>query len=102
KVEQIEIHDVKENTFYACMRLSGPRKREIELDARPSDAVALALRTGARILVARKVVERMQKIDLREKQPPALPMGGVSVKDAARLKELLENLTDDHFGKWKM
>jgi bifunctional DNase/RNase len=104
KVDCVEIHDVKENTFYACIRLSGPRKRAIELDARPSDAVALALRTGARIRVARKVVERMQKIDLmkRPETAPALPMGGVSVKDAARLRELLENLTDDHFGKWKM
>ena len=102
KVDRVEIHDVKENTFYACIHLSGPRKKVIELDARPSDAVALALRTRARILVARKVVERMQKIDLGEKRKPALPMGGVSIKDAARLRELLENLTDDHFGKWKM
>src|SRR5258707_6124372 len=46
KVQCVEIHDVKENTFYACIRLSGPRKKEITLDARPSDAIALALRTG--------------------------------------------------------
>jgi uncharacterized protein len=102
KVECVEIQDVKENTFYACIRLSGPRRKVIELDARPSDAIALALRTGARIRVARKVVDRMQKIDLMDKKTPALPMGGVSIKDAARLREILENLTDDHFGKWKM
>ena len=105
KVECVEIHDVKENTFYACIRLTGPRKKEIALDARPSDAIALALRTGARIRVAKKVVERMRKIDLgvsKVDDKKSLALGGVSLKDAARLRELLENLTDDHFGKWKM
>jgi bifunctional DNase/RNase len=102
RVECVEIHDVKENTFYACIRLAG-RKKAITLDARPSDAIALALRTAAPIRVARKVVERMQQIDLsrdkksRKKAPPI-----ISINDAARLRELLENLTDDHFGKWKM
>jgi bifunctional DNase/RNase len=102
KVECVEIHDVKANTFYACIRLAG-RKKAIALDSRPSDAIALALRTGAPIRVARKVVERMQQIDLgveKKSRKKAMPI--VSVKDAARLRDLLENLTDEHFGKWKM
>jgi uncharacterized protein len=115
KVESVEIHDVRDNTFYACIHLVGPRGKEIEIDARPSDAIALALRTRARIRVARKVIERTQKMDLRPKtkakgqgngagnsRPAALPLGGMTEEDAARLRELLENLTDDHFGKWKM
>jgi uncharacterized protein len=110
KVDCVEIHDVKDNTFYAAIHLIGPRKRAIALDSRPSDAIALALRTGARIRVARKVVEQTQKIDLAAPKPaankkngaPVLPLGGVTTRDAALLRELLESLTDDHFGKWKM
>ncbi len=123
KVDCVEIHDVKDNTFYAAIRLVGPRKKTIAVDSRPSDAIALALRTGARIRVARKVIDRTHKLDLAERVPSsgnssgnghdnshgtkktlktALPLGGVTTRDAARLRELLENLTDDHFGKWKM
>jgi bifunctional DNase/RNase len=106
KVESVEIHDVRDNTFYACIHLVGPRGKEIEVDARPSDAIALALRTGAKIRVAKKVIERTQKMDFRPKQKgqkkEALALGVVTDEDAARLRELLENLTDDHFGKWKM
>ncbi len=103
KVDCVEIHDVKDNTFYAAIHLVGPRKKCIAVDSRPSDAIALALRTGARIHVARKVIERTQRMDLSVR-PTVAPKrnGKVSKKDALRLRELLENLTDDQFGKWKM
>lgn len=99
EVECIEIHDVKKNTFYAAIRLRGKSpKKVIELDSRPSDAIALALRTGAPIRVARKVLARTQKVDLSEP-----PKGKAAQKmKANQLRELLENLTDEQFGKWKM
>ena len=58
------------------------------------------------IRVARKVIEKTQKIDLGPKKKAngkglVLPLGGTE-KDTARLRDLLENLTDDHFPKWKM
>jgi uncharacterized protein len=98
KVECIEIHDVKNNTFYAAIRLVGPRGRAIQLDSRPSDAIALALRTGAPIRVAKKVLERTQRIDLSE---PPKKKGAEKLK-TNQLTELLENITDEQFGKWKM
>jgi bifunctional DNase/RNase len=88
------VHDVRDNTYYATMHLVGPGKRRMTMDARPSDAIALALRTGARILVARKVLERAQQILVPDVPP--------EVAEAARLTELLENLSDEEFGKWKM
>jgi bifunctional DNase/RNase len=99
KVACIEIRDVKDNTFYAAIRLVGPRGREIELDSRPSDAIALALRTGAPIRVAKKVLARTQKLDLSA--PSAKGRHKVKVKNN-QLRELLENLADEQFGKWKM
>jgi uncharacterized protein len=114
KVICVEINDVRDHTFYAALRLLGPRKKSIVVDSRPSDAIALALRTGAPIQVAKKVLERTQKIDFSEGRPQkrgrprkdgkaaVLPLGGTTDGDAVRLRELLESLTDDHFGKWKM
>lgn len=54
-LERVVIHSLKENTFYALLTLSkGEDKREI--DARPSDAIAVALRVNAPIWVMEEVV----------------------------------------------
>lgn len=54
-LERIIIHALQDNTFYAllCVR-QGEAKKEI--DARPSDAIAIALRTGSPIWVMEEVV----------------------------------------------
>lgn len=55
KVDKIVIHALKDNTFYAILSLSqGEIKKEI--DCRPSDAIAIALRTGSPIWVLEEVV----------------------------------------------
>lgn len=57
EVEEVRIEALKEDTFYAVTKLrSGDRVREV--DARPSDAIALALRTSSPIFVAEEVMER--------------------------------------------
>ena len=59
KLERITITDVRESTFYALLTLS--RNGEVvEIDARPSDSIALALRLDARILVEESVLERAE------------------------------------------
>jgi uncharacterized protein len=97
KVDRVEVHDVRDNTFYATIHLvgRGRGKKRMVIDSRPSDAIALALRTGARICVSRKVIARSQKLDLGCEDAPDLT-------EAGRLKELLESLSDEEFGKWKM
>jgi bifunctional DNase/RNase len=110
RVDRVEVHDVRNNTFYAMIYLVGPRKKTMAIDSRPSDAIALALRTGARICVAKKVIERTRRIDMagpggvetiaREAGPADADAG--QADEAARLRELLESLSDDEFGKWKM
>ena len=55
QVERIVVSDLKENTFYALLHVTsttGP----VTIDARPSDAIALALRTGSRIFVEENVI----------------------------------------------
>ncbi|MFY9503870.1 MAG: bifunctional nuclease family protein [Dethiobacteria bacterium] len=54
-VEKVVVNDIKESTFYAEIYLSTP-EGELLLDARPSDAVALALTVGCPIFIGKKVI----------------------------------------------
>lgn len=56
EVTMVFIYDLKDNTFYGQVLLR-VGEDTIEIDARPSDAIALALRTGAPIFVSEKVME---------------------------------------------
>lgn len=55
KVEKVEICDVEEETYYADIYLSDG-ERELVIDARPSDAIAVAIRCDADIFVTAKVL----------------------------------------------
>ncbi len=52
---QIAVTELRENTFYASITLS-VNGREMEIDSRPSDAIALAVRAGAPIFAADEVI----------------------------------------------
>ncbi len=57
RVEEVVIHEAREGTYFAVVRLlTNARGRRVELDSRPSDGMALALRTGAPIRVARSLL----------------------------------------------
>lgn len=51
-ITEVNIHDLKDGTFYASLSLNG----ETDIDARPSDAIALAIRFGINIFVAEHVM----------------------------------------------
>jgi uncharacterized protein len=63
-VKRIEITDLTDNTFYAKLVIEN-RGIEFEIDARPSDALALAVRTDAQLFVAPSVVEKSAVADLK-------------------------------------
>ena len=89
-IQKIVVSDLKDNTFYALIYLLiGGEVTAI--DARPSDAIALALRARAPIFVEDKVIDSAKTVDLApEKQ------------DSERLQKWLENLDADQMGKYKM
>jgi uncharacterized protein len=88
-VERVVVCDLKENTFFATITLRTVTG-EVVVDARPSDAIALALRTGATILVAESVFESAQRTESGESD------------DMGRLRRWLENLGEEELGKYKM
>jgi bifunctional DNase/RNase len=89
-VEKIVVCDLQENTFYALiyLRLNGDT---LAIDARPSDAIALALRTRAPIFVEDHVIDHAKTADFSAEKA-----------EADRLHRLLESLDPEDLGKYKM
>ncbi len=82
KVVKIVVNDLKESTYYGLVYLNRGGK-EIVIDSRPSDAIAIALAADAPIYVSEQVIEKARTIDLE--------------KEGDQLKEWLENLNPDDF-----
>lgn len=99
KVPHIIIDDLKDNTFYAkiCVKVNAI---ETNIDSRPSDAIALALRLKVPIFVEDKVIEEAKNIDLSEKNIDLSDKS--TLEDSSKWKEWLENLRPEDFGKYKM
>jgi uncharacterized protein len=56
-LDRVVVSDLRDNTFFASLRFRRPDGREAEVDARPSDAIALAVHLGAPIFVEDRVLE---------------------------------------------
>src|SRR6188472_2488311 len=89
-VQKVVVCDLQENTFYALIYLS-LHGDTVTIDARPSDAIALALRTRAPIFVEDVVIDNAKTVDLSSEKP-----------DSDRLSKWLESLDPDDLGKYKM
>ena len=90
EVEKVVVCDLQENTFYALIYLTLGQD-SVAIDARPSDAIALALRTKAPIFVEERVIDNAKPLDI------AADKG-----DSERLHKWLESLDPDDLGKYKM
>ncbi|MBV9972514.1 MAG: bifunctional nuclease family protein [Candidatus Eremiobacteraeota bacterium] len=87
RLEQIVIHDIRESTFFAklVIRTNGELQ---EIDARPSDGIALALRMQAPIFVSDKIV-------LEE----AVQDKGTDAADLERFKKFIDELKPSDFNR---
>jgi bifunctional DNase/RNase len=90
KVERIVINDLKDNTFFARIHLLRGDVRW-NVDSRPSDAIALALRVDAEIFVEEDVLEKSKSLR---------PDGEEG--DPDRLKKWLEEVNPEDLGKYQM
>ncbi|MDO9263798.1 MAG: bifunctional nuclease family protein [Desulfosalsimonadaceae bacterium] len=93
-VPRIEVSDLKDNTFYAKIYCASP-DGEFILDARPSDAIALALRLKAEIYVDDRVVENLK---VKEGQYETVD----NSVEGKKWEEYLKNLSPEDFGKYKV
>lgn len=93
-VTRIEVCDLKENTFFARIYFKSG-EITFDIDARPSDAIAIALRFGAPIYVDDKVVQGSKGI---ETQSEVLDES----EEGRKWAEYLKNLSPEDFGKYKV
>lgn len=94
-VESIEITDLKENTYFAAVNLNCSG-RQMVIDSRPSDAIALALRTKSPIYVAKSVLEASSVLQQNEEGKEAT-VENVSNVSKEKWGEILERMTPDDF-----
>jgi hypothetical protein len=90
-LERAVITELRDDTFFAVLWLR-QGEETVVIDARPSDAIALALRADCPIYVAEQV---MQSAKLNTTGPPEGPT-------AEQLRGWLEGLNDDDLGRYKM
>jgi len=90
KVKKVEVCDLKNNTYYALIYINHKGK-EISIDARPSDALALSLRVDAPIFVAEEVINKSTQIDLKAEPEDKSEQG-------KKWQDILEKLNPEDFG----
>ncbi len=89
-VVRVVINNLEENTFYAQIHLR-IADRELTIDSRPSDAIALALRTQSPLFVEESVLEKSRGND-----------DSTEAQSAERLRKWLEEADPESLGKYKM
>ncbi len=94
EILNIKVTAMKGNIFYAAIFLRTESGKIIEMDSRPSDAIALAMRCSVPILVNEDVISSSQEIDLTSE--------ALKGKSREELEGILENLDAEDFGKYKM
>jgi len=90
RLKKIQVTSLTNEVFFARLFLAVNGK-EVEIDSRPSDAIALALRTRAPIFVEDTVIDHAKTVDFSTEKA-----------DADRLHKWLESLDPDDLGKYKM
>ena len=84
EILKIEVMDLRDNTYYALIHIITDG-RELSIDSRPSDAIAVALAVGAPIYVREKVLYKAKTVELDKDM------------DEDQLKEFLESLNPEDF-----
>ena len=91
RVNKVEINDLRENTYYAIIHITHEGK-EIAIDARPSDALALSLRTNAPIFASEEIINQSPRIELKEESVDKLDQ-------QEKWQKILEKLDPEDLGK---
>ena len=91
KVKHVLINDLKDNTFFAVISVV-QNGSDMTIDSRPSDAIALALRTKSPIFVEEKVIEAAKKLDLPDPDK-------IQNEEKQQWKDWITGIKPQDFGK---
>jgi hypothetical protein len=101
EVESVVIRDLEENVFFASLHVRHGDSL-VEIDARPSDALALALRVDAEVFVEQHVLDKAQAVDVSAMESPGSEGGDQEGGEEDRLKRWFEGLSPEDLGKYTM
>ena len=91
KVKHVLINDLQDNTFFAVISVI-QNGSDMTIDSRPSDAIALALRTKSPIFVEEKVIEAAKKLDLPDPDK-------IQSDEKQQWKDWITSIKPQDFGK---
>jgi len=100
-LRRVQITRVEKNTYYAELHINRG-DNVVQIDARPSDSIAIALRLAAPIFAAETLLSSIEVDDQTEESPGAPATSDTGELSADQLKEYLENLRPEDFGKFSL
>ncbi|MGH3133282.1 MAG: bifunctional nuclease family protein, partial [Gaiellaceae bacterium] len=98
EITRVTVTELRENTFYARITII-QNGQEVEIDSRPSDAIALAVRCDAQIFATDDVIEE-SGIDFQaedDEQPGLVTASSLADLDPAEFRKFLETVTVEEF-----
>jgi hypothetical protein len=100
-LRRVQITRVEKNTYYAELHINRG-DNVVQIDARPSDSIAIALRLAAPIFAAETLLSSIEVDDQTDESPGAPATSDTGELSADQLKEYLENLRPEDFGKFNL
>lgn len=89
KVQRIVINEINENTFYAIIEIKRHDDQLIKVDARPSDAIAVAVRTQVPIFVSESVMLKAKMVNAEKDE-----------EETKDFKDFIDNIKPDDFSNY--
>lgn len=100
-LRRVQITRVEKNTYYAELHINRG-DNVVQIDARPSDSIAIALRLSAPIYASETLLSSIEIEDQSEDSSAPTAASDASELSADQLKEYLENLRPEDFGKFNL
>lgn len=88
-VSRIIINDIKDNTFFAIIEVQTKDGKKLNLDSRPSDAIAIAVRSAAPIFVAEQVMVQAKLVNAEK-----------DAEETQKFKDFIDNVKPEDFTKY--
>jgi len=89
KVQRVVINEIIDNTFYSYLEVQPPQGALMRVDARPSDAIAVAVRTSSPIFVSEAVMLKAKMVNAEKDE-----------EEAQKFKDFIDNIKPDDFSKY--
>jgi bifunctional DNase/RNase len=89
KVHRIIINEIVDNTFYALIELRSKDKTLLKIDARPSDAIAIAVRMKVPLFVSESVMQKAKMVNAERDE-----------EESKSFKKFIEDINPDDFKKF--